>query len=461
MQRTLPSDGVAPELRLRAASAVSIVSIIGVLDASIANTALPTIARELHASAAASVWVVTAFQLVATMGLFSAASLGQAYGLTRIYRTGIAIFAAASLVSALAPSLPWLLAGRALQGLGATGVMALSPAIFREIFPSAQLGRAIGLNAMVISVAAAAGPTIGGAILAVLPWPWLFGVNVPLLVLAALLQHGALPQTPGDRGRLDVPSAAASALGFAGLVLGLNALGRGDASAPLLLAGGVLALAWFAYRQTRLPRPLIAIRLFAVPRFTLSAITSMCAWCGTGIAFVALPFLYQNGFGVSPFASGLLLTSWPLGQALFTAISGRLSDRYPAYVLSTTGLIVYAVGLALFATMPAAPSPALLVAYAAIAGGGFGLFQSPNNRELMTAGPRSTSGSAGAVLAAMRVFGQTSGAALVSAAFALAAARAAAPVAHSAVPIVLWVGAGLALAAAAASVSRRGTRRAG
>ncbi|MBV9409856.1 MAG: MFS transporter, partial [Candidatus Eremiobacteraeota bacterium] len=165
---------------------------MAVLDGSIANTALPTIARELGASPTASIWVVNAFQLAVTASLLAFAALGQLRGPARVYRVGVIAFVVGSLACALAHSLPLLIAARAFQGLGAAAIMAISPAILREIFPRAQLGHALGLNALVVATASAAGPTLGGLILAVLPWPWLFAINVPF-GLANIALNRALP----------------------------------------------------------------------------------------------------------------------------------------------------------------------------------------------------------------------------------------------------------------------------
>ena len=176
--------------------------VLVVLDAAIANVALPTIATSLQVTPATSVWVITAYQAALLMALFPCAALGESIGYRRVFTAGIALFTGASVLCALAPSLSWLVAARFLQGLGGAGVMALGVALLRIVVPHQRLGAAIGWNALAIALSSAAGPTIGAAILSASSWPWLFAVNLPLGLLV-LLASRALPKTGGTARRLD------------------------------------------------------------------------------------------------------------------------------------------------------------------------------------------------------------------------------------------------------------------
>ena len=242
---------------------MALATTMAVLDGTIANTALPTIARDLGASPAESIWVVNGFQLAVAASLLAFAALGRLRGPSRVYRAGVIVFIAGSLACAVARSLPLLIAARVLQGLGASAIMAISPAILREVFPRAQLGRALGLNALVVATSSAAGPALGGIILAVLPWPWLFAINVPFgLVNVAL--NSALPKEARNRGWLDMPSVVTSALGFALTIWGLDGFARhepGWTIAARLLVG-IGASIVFVRRQFALPRPMIDLDLF-------------------------------------------------------------------------------------------------------------------------------------------------------------------------------------------------------
>jgi len=442
---------------------------MSVLDGTIANTGLPTIARDMHASPTESIWVVNGFQLAVTASLLSFAALGQLRGPARVYRVGVGIFVVGSLASALSRTLPELIAARAFQGIGASAVMALSPAILRDIFPRAQLGRALGLNALVVATSAAAGPTIGGLILAVAPWPWLFAINVPLGI-ASIAMNRALPREARKRGRLDVPSVVTSALGFSLLIWGVDGLGRHEAAWWVALRLGVgLACAFaFVRRQLALSRPMIALDLFSIPPFAFAAATSFTTFCAQGLSFIALPFYFQVALGRTPLESGLLLTSWPLATAIVAPIAGRLADRVPVGILATLGLAVFATGLGLYAAMPANASTTQIVLHGIVCGFGFGFFQAPNNRELIGSAPREKSASASGILAALRVGGQTVGTALVALVFGAYGASVTSTVApHAAVvhaaPAVLWLACACAAVATIASglrLTQRSSRHA-
>jgi DHA2 family multidrug resistance protein-like MFS transporter len=419
---------------------------MSVLDGSIANTALPTIARDLGAAPAESIWVVNGFQLAVTASLLAFAALGQLRGPSRVYRAGVIVFIAGSLACALARTLPLLIAARVFQGLGASAIMAISPAILRAIFPRAQLGRALGLNAFVVATSSAAGPTLGGLILAVLPWPWLFAINVPLGIINVAMNR-ALPRNERNRGWLDIPSVVTSALGFALTIWGLDGFARAEPwwTIVLRLAAGIASGISFVRRQFTLPQPMIALDLFRISAFSFAAITSFATFTAQGLAYIALPFIFQVALGRTPLESGLLLTSWPLAIAVVAPLAGRLADRVAVGILATSGLCVLAIGLGLYATMPAHPSALDIVLRGIVCGLGFGFFQSPNNRELIGSAPREKSASASGLLAAVRVGGQTVGTALVAIVFgvlgASAASGAAAPhdVVARAAPAVLWL----------------------
>jgi DHA2 family multidrug resistance protein-like MFS transporter len=457
-----PADGLPQRERRFAVAVVVVGTTMAVLDGSIANVALPTIARELHVDASASVWVVNAYQLAVTATLVAFASLGEVKGYRGVYAAGIALFTLGSLGCALAHSLPALVLARVAQGFGGAAVMSTSPAVYRAVYPSALLGRGLGISALTVAAAASAGPTLGGAILAVAPWPWLFAVNVPIGVLAAAFAWRALPEGTGRGGTYDFPSVLLGGPALALFVVALDGAGRHAAlpSAGLeLLASAGLAWAFVA-RQRSLAAPMLALDLFAIPRFSLAAATSLASFLSQGLAFVALPFLFQLGLGYSAFASGALFTPWPLAIACVAPVAGRLSDRLPPPLLCTIGLGVMAVGLGLLAALGPHAGVLDIVWRGAVCGAGFGFFQAPNNRELLGSAPREKSGSAAGVLATVRVTGQSLGAAVV--AIVLAAYAAGAGASHAAhvtgivnaTHVALWLGAACACVAMLVSALR-------
>ena len=451
------TDGIEPlPRRRRAFGAMSLVTVMSVIDGSIANTALPTIARELHVGPAAIVWVVNAFNLAVTAALFASAAYGTSLGLTRVYRAGVVIFTAGSLLCALSRTFSLLVAARVVQGIGAAMIMSISPALVRAIFPRAQLMRAFGWSALIVSAAGAAGPTAGGLLLAVLAWPWLFAINVPLAFVAVLLSANALPETPGTGARLDGASVLASAVGFSLLVYGVDGFTRHESALVIALqvVVGALIFGWFVRRQFRLPRPIIALDLFRLPVFAGAAWTSFAAWTAWGIGFVTLPFVLQLGRGATPLASGLLLTSLPLGTALSAPLSSHLAGRISVRTIASSGLGLFALGLALYAAFSDRAAPVALFAFGAVAGIGFGFFQPPNNGELLGSAPLEKSASAAALLATMRVSAQTLGASVVAIVFAWTERSDPGAFVQAAAPVTLGIAAACAAFATLLSVRR-------
>jgi DHA2 family multidrug resistance protein-like MFS transporter len=299
-----------------------------------------------------------------------------------------------------------------LQGFGAAGVMSVNLALVRFIYPRDQLGRGVGLNALVVAVSAALGPTVASAILSVGPWQWLFAVNVPLGVLA-LVAARTLPRTARSERRFDAASALLNALTFALLIVAIDGIGHRQAGAAIAaeFAAATAIGVLLVYRALARPSPLFPVDLLRIPIFALSVATSVCSFVAQMLAYVSLPFFFQGVLSRSQVATGLLMTPWPLTTALMAPLAGRLSDRYPAGILSAIGLAVLAGGLVLLAVLPAHASAFDIIWRMAVCGGGFGLFQSPNNRTMITAAPRSRSGGASGMLGTARLLGQTTGAA--------------------------------------------------
>jgi DHA2 family multidrug resistance protein-like MFS transporter len=220
------------------------------LDTAIANTALPTIARDLQASDAGSIWIVSGYQLAMVAGLLPAAALGEILGHRRVYIVGLAIFILSSLASGLAPSLPTLVIARVLQGLGAAGVMSVNGALLRFIYPSHLLGRGLGLNAMVVGISFAAGPTVASAILLLGSWHWLFLINVPIGLLAFALGLRKLPGTARAPHRFDGLAAVLCALTLGLFVLGSNELAHAAPWPRVALEWGIAAASlWLLMRR--------------------------------------------------------------------------------------------------------------------------------------------------------------------------------------------------------------------
>jgi len=433
-----PIDGLPPELRRWAVAAIFTALAMASLDTAIANIALPAIAADLRVSPAEVVWVVNVYQIALVATLLPLGALGEIVGHRRVYLGGLLLFTLASLGCAFAWSLPSLTAARALQGLGASGIMSVNAALVRFVYPTHMLGRGFGHNALVVGTAFTLGPTIASGILSVGTWPWLFAINIPFGAVAIWIGLKTLPQTPRAAHAFDFPSAAltASCLGLFGIGIGSAAHQASPILVGLELAGAML-LGWLMTRRhADHPAPMLPIDLFKRPMFALSAATSVCSFAVQGLAFVSLPFYFEDVLRRSQVETGFFMTPWPLVVAIMAPIGGRLSDRYRVGILGGLGLVLLGIGMVLLAALPPDPGIANIVWRTVICGIGFGFFQTPNLRALMSSAPAHRSGSASSIVATARLTGQTLGVALAALCFALAG--------HSGATVALALGAGFA-----------------
>ncbi|WP_341312859.1 MFS transporter [Paraburkholderia sp. IMGN_8] len=416
------AQGLPVPQRYWAMLVIALALTLAVLDSAIANVALPTIARNLHASAAGSIWVINAYQLAITISLLPLASLGDRIGYRRVYLFGLILFTVASFGCALSTSLPTLALARVVQGFGAAGIMSVNTALVRMIYPPTQLGRGVAINAMVVAVSSAVGPTVAAGVLAVASWPWLFAINVPIGIAAIVGGFKALPLNRGHDSPYDYLSAVMNAFVFGLLIFAVDGLGHGERLGYVVVeALGALVIGYFfVRRQLTQPAPLLPIDLLRIPVFALSIGTSVCSFCAQMLAFVSLPFLLQDTLGLSQVQTGLLITPWPLAIVVAAPLSGVLSDKVSAGWLGGIGLVALTAGLLLLATLGAHPEPVQIAWRMALCGAGFGIFQSPNNRTMLSAAPRERSGGASGMLGTARLTGQTLGAALVALIFGVA-----------------------------------------
>jgi DHA2 family multidrug resistance protein-like MFS transporter len=403
-------------------AAIMLTVALATLDTAIANTALPTIAADLHAAPAASVWIINAYQLAMVATLLPLAALGDIVGHRRVYLGGLVVFTLASLACSVAPTLTTLAAARVLQGLGASAIMSVNAALIRFLYPPHRLGRGLGLNALVVGVSFAIGPTIASLILATATWPWLFAINVPLGIVALVFALPALPHTARGKNPLDPVAAFLNVITFAALILALGeAAQRGPgvivliSAAVTIVFGGLLI-----WREAGHPAPMLPVDLFRQPVFALSAMTAVCSFAAQGLAFVSLPFYFEDVLMKSQVATGFLMTPWPVVVAAAAPIAGRMSDRYPPGLLGGIGLAILSAGMASLALMPTHPTLTDIIVRMSICGAGFGFFQSPNLRALMASAPPERSGGASGTIAIARLLGQTTGAALVALCFGIA-----------------------------------------
>lgn len=421
-----------------------------VIDGGLSNVALPTLATSLRITPSDAILVITAYQAAVVMMLLPSAALGERFGYRRVFAIGVGVFSAASLASALAPSLPWLIGSRFAQGLGGAAILALGVALLRFSVSNARLSSAIGWNALVVALSAAAGPPIGALIISFADWHWLYVANVPLGI-AVLVATRALPFVDLHKGQLDAVSIILNCAVFGFIVAGADTA----KTAPVLSVGaitlGVLALVTLVMRENPKSRPLIPIDLLRSFPFATSIIASVCCFTGQTAGLIALPFYLQHEMGQTPAMAGLYMTAWPLSVAIAASLAGQATWRIPTGWVCAVGAVLLTVGLGAIALWPLKDDPLLFTPFAVMCGVGFGLFQVANNRNMFLAAPPTRSAAAGGMQGTARLMGQTAGALLVAQLFALM------PLAATP-QIAMGIGAAFTLAAGVISLLRTGSR---
>ena len=406
-----------------AVTAVLAAIMMGVLDGTVMNVALPTLSHEFGVTPSDSIWVVNAYQLVVTMMLLGFAAIGDVFGYRRVFLAGVSIFVTASALCAISTSFEMMVASRVLQGIGGACTMSINTALLRLIFPPNKLGRVMAANAVIVAVTAASGPALGGAILSIGHWSWIFLINIPMGLLALALGWKLLPQNPPqkEQQKLDGRSVIMNAVFFGLLIYTIEGMAHEGISTLLLLQAAVAIIVGIMYirRQLQLPMPILPIDLFRIPIFSLSIGCSIACFTAQMLALVSLPFFMQHSLGLSVVQTGLLMTPWPLATTLTAPLAGRLIERLHPGILGSVGMGIFALGLCLLAISDHNPEEWGLAWRMAICGIGIGLFQTPNNVTITTSAPINRSGGASGMLGTARVLGQTLGTALVAVLFHL------------------------------------------
>lgn len=438
--------------RYLAVIAIALALIMSVMDGTIVNIALPTLAREFGTSPSTTIWIVNAYQLTITVSLLSFSALGDIHGYKKIFLLGISIFSTMSLMCALSSSFTSLTIARILQGIGASAIMSVTTALLRLIYPPQYIGRGMSINAMVVAVSIAAGPSLAGMILSVASWHWLFAINIPLGICAFIAGYFLLPQNPfkeGARRKFDKTSSVANALTFGLLIYSLEGIAHNERKEFLFIQFALLLVigTYFIRRQLKQDLPILPIDLMKIPIFALSILSSITSFTAQLLAMVSLPFYLQNVLGRSEVETGVLLTPWPVATMLTAPFAGRLIEKYHPGILGSIGMLIFSAGLYLLASLPSSPTNPDIAWRLMLCGIGFGLFQTPNNSTMISAAPPQRSGGANGMQGTARLLGQTVGTTLVALIFRMAPH-------DSSMQICMYVAVGFAIVAAIISSLR-------
>jgi EmrB/QacA subfamily drug resistance transporter len=399
-------------------------SFITTLDGSIVNIGLPAIAETFHVGVSGAIeWVIIGYLVIIAAVLLTFGRLADMVGRRPIFLGGLTIFVLGSALCGMAPSLGLLILARLFQGLGGALIFAVNVAMITSAFYSRERGLALGLNAVIVSLGVALGPTIGGVITQYLSWRWIFYVNVPICLLVLIVGYLVYRErrpAPGASGRFDPQGAALLAIGFASVTLGLS-FGEewGWTSAGTLSAFGLglVMLVVAVSIERRIEHPILDLHLVTNRTFALANITFMLCMMALFAPGFILPFYFEQLRGFSTVHTGLMMTPLPLALAVAAPLSGSLADRFGSRWLSPIGLALACLGLILISQLNAQSSTWDIVWRLALTGFGQGIFQSPNTRTMMGAAPRDAQGEASGLLATGRVIGQSTSVALTGTIF--------------------------------------------
>jgi EmrB/QacA subfamily drug resistance transporter len=370
---------------------VLVVTSIGALIASLtAGTlviALPDILRDLHTDLFALMWIVVGYTLVATVLVLNAGRIADMFGRARTYTLGFAIFTLASVFCAVAADPLQLIAGRVVQGVGGAFLLANSAALVTDAFPRRELGRALGINAMIIGAGQILGPILGG-ILTSISWRTVFWFNVPLGILGTVAAWWLLVEQakPSPSRSIDWAGSGLYLVGLMGLMTSLAFGGIYGWTTPWVIAGIVLFLIVtpiFLWVEVRQPEPLLDLSLFRDRMFAMGNLTSLLNGIARNGVLFLLVFYLQGARGYDPVTAGIMLAPLAAGLLILSPISGALADRYGSRELATLGMIVTAVGLAGLLTLSIDTPYWQLALWQLIIGAGSGLFASPNTSAVM------------------------------------------------------------------------------
>ena len=404
-------------------AAIGVSLLMGSIDGTIVNVALPTLTRELNTSFAIIQWIVLAYLLGLAVLMLSMGRLGDMIGKKKVFLAGLIVFVIGSILCGLSPNVYWLIGFRFFQSVGAAMMLALGVAIVTETWPLRERGKAIGISGGIISLGIAAGPALGGFILHHLTWRWIFFVNIPIGVVAlALVWLYIPPLKPRKSGeRFDFAGAILVGIGLLALSLSMTfgqRIGFTSPQALGLFAISIVAFLAFFWAESRARYPMVDISLLKNPNFSLNLLTGFLTFVAISAVVLLLPFYLELVMGLDQQQLGLMMAVVPIVLGVLGPLSGTLSDRYGTRPVSLIGLVILMIGYLTLVTLTVSSRPIDFILALLPVGIGMGVFQSPNNTAIMSAAPRPRLGVASGMLSMTRTLGQSTGIALLGAFFA-------------------------------------------
>jgi EmrB/QacA subfamily drug resistance transporter len=345
---SIPAQTSKPTATAWVVALTALGSLMAALDTLVVSTALPAIRLDLGASLEQLEWTVNSYNLSFAVLLITAAALGDRYGRRRFYAIGLALFAGASALSAVAPNVGWLIAARALQGAGAALVLTLGLALLSAAFPQEKRGTAIGLFSAVTGISVAIGPLVGGAIAEGIAWEWIFWINVPIGLLAIPLVLSRIEESFGGDTGLDLPGLVLITAAAFGIVWGLvrgNPAGWGSFEVVAALAAGLVLVGAFVARELRAPEPMLPVRLFQSRSFSAGNAAIFFTFASLFGAVFFFAQMLQTALGYGPLDAGLRLMPWTVTFITVAPLVGALVDRFGERLFMVGGLTLQTAGM--------------------------------------------------------------------------------------------------------------------
>jgi EmrB/QacA subfamily drug resistance transporter len=432
---------------------VSVGLFMVVLDNLVVNVALPSIKNDFGASVQSLEWTVNAYVLAYGVLLLTGAALGDRFGRRRMFVTGISVFTLASAGAALAPSADLLIAARALQGAGAAIVTPLTLTLLAGAFPPQKRGLALGVWSGISGVAVALGPLVGGAVIELADWHWIFWINVPIGLTLAPLAASRLAESHGPNGsRLDLPGLGLVSTGLFGVVFGLvraQTEGWGSTEVVVSLAAGLALVAAFVAWELRARAPMLPMRFFASRSFAVTNVVSLAMFFGMFGSIFFLSQFIQNVLGNSPLEAGLKLLVWTGATMVVAPLAGIYSEKIGPRPFMVAGLSLQALALGWLATEVSVTQTYLsMIVPFVLAGSGMALVFAPSAGAVLNSVRVEEAGQASGATNAIRELGGTFGIAILATVFSGAGGYTSPQAFVDGLVPALWVGTAVLVAGA-------------
>jgi len=399
--------------------AVGVGILLGTIDLSIVNIALPTLDREFNASFSTVQWVALAYMLTLSTLTLTMGRLGDMIGKKQIYIAGMVVFTIGSMLCGISSSIYWLIGFRVFQAVGAAMNSALGTAVIIEAFPPEERGKAIGAGGAFVSFGIIAGPALGGLLIDLISWRWVFFVNIPIGIVGVILALRFVPNIKNEKGqRFDYWGAGAVFISQLALLLALTVGQRISFGNPIIIGlflTGLVFFILFYLVELKFDHPMVDLKIFKNPLFGINLLNGFISFVSIGGVIILMPFYLENVLHYHPLQVGLILAVLPVAGGIVSPIAGVLSDRFGTRPIAALGLLIMVIGYFWLTTLDTQTTTLGYILKFIPIGLGMGIFQSPNNSAIMGAAPGKRLGLVSSLLPVTRTLGNSAGIAAIGA----------------------------------------------